>query len=365
MSKIKVAHVISSLKIGGAETVLYNILAHLNTDKYEHTVVFFHDGAFRKNIEQLGIKTVQIKKGLFSYDPIFLWNFFSTILKLTPDFIHASLWAANLLTRATARILKIKFICVIHTVPEHEGKIRNIIDNFTFFLAPKIVTVSHSIEKAIHKQYFGLKNKTLTITNGIDDKKLIVLSKKTGFIKKDFHYEQNFVIGNVGRFIEAKNQDLLLHAFAEIVKEFPHTRLIIIGHGPKKQELKNKAELLGIQQYVNFIIDQPAYRYYTIMDCFVLPSLYEGLPMALLEALAFSIPSIATSHDVIENNKSGLVIKPSLQDLISALRIIIQMEKAQRDRMGFYGNQVLQENFSIESMINLYGQLFENKNFQL
>ena len=104
------------------------------------------------------------------------------------------------------------------------------------------------------------------------------------------------LIGSVGRFIASKRYDLLIETLAELKKEANASsiHLVLVGHGIEEQKLRQQTKKLGLETHVHFIHDFPAYSYYPLFDCFALPSVREGLSMALLEAMSCGLPSIVT-----------------------------------------------------------------------
>src|SRR3989338_5352959 len=102
MKKKVLVHVISNLGIGGAETVLYQLLRRLSAQDFDHKVIYFHEGAYVAKIKQLGIPVYQVKGLVGAYDPVFFVRFFSLVSRLRPDCLHTVLWAANFLGRLAA-----------------------------------------------------------------------------------------------------------------------------------------------------------------------------------------------------------------------------------------------------------------------
>ena len=171
-----------------------------------------------------------------------------------------------------------------------------------------------------------------------------------------------YTIGAIGRFVLVKNYHILLEAYALIHQKFPHTRLVLVGHGPLEQQLRDQARQLNISAVVTFVINQPAHTYYPQFDCFVQPSQHEGLSIALLEALQAGVPVIVTGHDrhhtVIEDKKHGLVIEPnSVHELYEALMYYLL-----NPQVALYytksAQAYVQKNFCAERMAHQYDRLF-------
>ena len=358
----KILHVISSLKVGGAEQILFDILESLK-DNFEHEVVFFHDGPVRKRIEELGIKTTKITGLINIYDPIFLYRFVKKTINFKPDLISSSLWAANLLSRIFGKILKIPVINAIHALPIFEGKFRNKIDNISLKLATKVISVGETVSQELILKSLVNEQDLVTIQNGINYHSLVKKFKDFGLDKNDLGFKlDNIIIGNVGRFIKAKNQDLLIQAFKNINIEYPHTRLLLVGVGPEEQNLRDLAKGLGIENFVTFIVGQPAYKYLTIMDIFALPSKFEGLPIALLEAMACGLPTIVTgknnSHEIINPLENGLIIETDNINQLSHAIIKLILNPELKNKLALNGQNHIQQNYNITLMTNKYRNLF-------
>lgn len=343
MPKLRIVHLISSLKIGGAETVLYLLTKHLNTELFEQHVIYFHDGPIREQIEQLGIPVYQLHGSFFQYDPFFFSRLVKLLKKIKPDVIHSSLWAANFFGTFAAKKLKIPIICALHTVWQHEGTLRNVLNYINLPLVRNPVAVSQTVAESFQRKKL-CAGKIVVIPNGIDTSNLLKKSQEESITRKALSIsETDFIIGSVGRFVPVKNYDLLLDCASLLINKYSGIKIMLVGLGPQYQKLKSQAESLKISDHVYFVIGQPAYRYYKLFDCFVQPSTYEGLSMALLEALCFKIPCVVTgknsSHEIIKNNYNGLVIEPlNVDQLYQAIETVyldnLQKNKELRNRFG-------------------------------
>lgn len=139
------------------------------------------------------------------------------------------------------------------------------------------------------------QHKYMIIKNGVNvDKMSFNLEIRRAYRKK-YGLENNFVIGNVGRFNVQKNHKLLVDIFSEIYSSDRTARLFLIGVGELQDEIKRKVEMLGLQNVVIFHgASSEVYKLMQMMDVFVLPSLYEGLPVAGVEAQAAGLPIVLT-----------------------------------------------------------------------
>lgn len=357
-----IVHIITGLQRGGAETVLITLATELAQAPYHYkqSVIYFKDGPLRSDLESLGIDC---------YKASYI-STFSRIQKLKPDLIHSSLWSANFVARLYAKLLSIPVYCSLHNLSEHSGVFRNFIDALFPFTPTGFIAVSQEVKRS-YTQFLPPKKITI-IENGIPAAPWIRLcSPQAAAITPPPSPETvegltrnpgTYTIGAIGRFVPVKNYDLLLDAFALLHKDFPQTRLLLVGHGPLENSLRAQVIKLAISEAVTFIINKPAQEFYPLFDCFVQPSKHEGISIALLEALQAQLPVIVTGknkqHNVVEDDKHGLVIEPdSIQELYLALRkYILNPELAYNHAQE--GQSFINEKFSSASMAKKYHTLF-------
>jgi len=137
-----------------------------------------------------------------------------------------------------------------------------------------------------------VKNKLVIVKNGIDIEKFIFNEKTRSLLREVLGINDNeFVMGHVGRFSDEKNHTFLIDIFSEIVKFRPLSKLMLIGSGELELTIREKVKLLDLEEKVLFIGNvNNVYDYYQAMDCFVLPSKFEGLPIVGIEAQAAGLP---------------------------------------------------------------------------
>lgn len=366
MKRIRLVHIISSLKIGGAESVLVDLLNSLPPDQYEHHVIYFHDGPNRLHIQALGIPTYHLTGFLYRYDLLFWWRLYRLIQHIRPHLIHSALWAASFAARVVSSCASIPVICAVHAELGHHGRLRTLLDFYTLSYAHAIVAVSEGVAASLVAQ-LDITNaqKIVLIKNGIDS---VALQKKQEQQRKERSTiglaADHFVVGAVGRFVPVKLFDQLIAACAELAKKDESVRLLLIGMGPLEGSLRAQVHQLGLDERVVFVVGESAYGYYPLMDCFVLPSLQEGLSIALLEAMASTRACIVTSsdgkHPVVENKKNGMVIAPAnIPQLVDAIMSLI-VDKALKVQLGNNAQATVTKNFTLARVANSYSNLIKS-----
>ena len=373
---MKILHVITSLKIGGAESALYNLLEKFKNGKDEHYVAYFYDGPNVLKIKKLGFSVFQIKGLIYKYDFFAYLRLKKLVKKINPDVIHSALWSANIFSKLIAKKFNIPLICDLHSNFSYDGKLRGWIEKFTVKMADKYVAVSNSAKNGFIKTIIEelknksdqkkLINKILMIQNGIDVEKVRKKAFENKLSKEDLGFKSNdFIVGAVGRLEPIKSYDLLIESFALLCAKTKkkNIKLCIVGDGSQISFLKSLTEKLKISNQVNFVGQRTdVYRFYTIFDCFVLSSVSEGLSIALLEALCFGLPIITTSHDfkhdVIVNCQNGFLIPER-----NKLKLAQAIEKLYADSMLVKkirqaNLELVKSKFEIDRVKNNYQNLY-------
>lgn len=217
--------------------------------------------------------------------------------------------------------------------------------------AQKVVLLSKSLISRAEK--LGIeRSKTVVIPSGVDSKHFnperYEVKKKASQIKNQFGISDETVIGYVGRLYPAKGLTYLFHAVKKLQKRYGNIILLIVGDGALRNQLEAMARDLNIRSIFTGWQRDTA-PYYSIMDIFVLPSLFEGLPNVILEAMAMKIPVVATkvggNPDVLSNRENGFLVPVrNVQKLAFALEKLIE-DDALRAKMGAMNRQKVEACF--------------------
>lgn len=358
MKKKKLLHIISSLKIGGAESLLVDMIRELD-DEFEQHVIYFHPGPNVTRIEHQGIPVYRIRGLVSLYDPLFLKRLYGLVKSIAPNCIHTSLWAANFFGRIIAKFLKIPTLSVVHLGVNQDGFFRNILDRYTFFLATRTVAVSDDVAQTVEKKGFLKRGHIQVIRNGIDVEYLVQHGRRLCYTLAKLGLDKEHVVfGSVGRFIPRKNYTLLLSSFSQVHGLYPEARLVLIGTGPEEGRLRKTADELGIHDLVRFVVGELAYGYFPLFDCFVLSSLQEGLSIALLEAMSFGLAPIVTvaheKHEVIKSGENGICVPLNDAKSLSLSMGMLVGDGKLRESLGRKAYESVAKDYSMGRMINSY-----------
>jgi len=171
------------------------------------------------------------------------------------------------------------------------------------------------------------------------------------------------VIGVVGSLYPVKGHQFLLDALPSVVKRFPHIRLVVVGRGELEAELKARAQVLGLGEHVLFLgLREDVPRLLAIFDIFVLPSLSEGLSMAILEAMTSSKPVVTTrvggNAELVEDGATGLLVEPRNPSALGQALEQLLADEGKATAMGRRGCEKALREFSVDRMARRYEDLY-------
>lgn len=322
----RIAIITGSLETGGAETMVSRLVTNIDNDKFIVKLICiskFTNSPIEKVLQKNGIEVTYLNKtGGISIE---ILKTCSTLWKILNEFktdvVHTHLHGYHY-TLPWAMFHKCNFIHTIHTSPEKEfsKKMQLIFKVCSKIKKNTIVTVSPENEK-LTKKYYNLSDKRVKmIYNPVD------ISKYYKQVRDD----NKFTLINVGRQDKNKNQILILKSMVQLIREGYNVNLILVGDGECNQLLKQYVSEMNLNEYIEFtgIVDNVEY-YLSKADVFVLSSKYEGLPIAILEAMSSRLPIISTNVGGIKDivNDNGFLIKNNdVKDLVKHLKLLINDE---------------------------------------
>lgn len=292
---------------------------------------------------------------------------YSSFRRLEPNIVHVQYLAPGLIPIIAARLACMrKVIATVHIAGSYAyGTKAKVLLHIASFLCDRFICVSRGVEEfwfgdsqIFDSSTVNKSRKHYTVYNAIDTsavKQAVNTADKTK-IKRDMNIEGRPVIAIVGRLAEQKGHSILLAAMTQIVKEIPDVILIVIGNGPERQNLIEKTAYLQLDKNVLWLGAQSqnkVFECYSIMDIFVMPSLYEGFGLTAAEAMAAGLPVVASSieglSEVVENGVTGVLVPAG--DSVALSNAILQLlqspEKAKS--YGEKGRIRVERLFSLQS----------------
>lgn len=306
--KIKVAHVAGGLTTGGVEAVIYNYFSNMPKEDYELYYITYDtpNEQVQKRFEEIGFHVYEVCKKKE--------NFFKSckqVLDIIKEndiqIMHSHMTLMCFVTSILAKMCGVK-VCIAHS---HLAQDIKGIKKYVYALFKWLTKITAANWFACGQEaasyVYGKKalqnDKVVMMHNAIDTKKYSFSMERREETRQSLGIDANFCIGHVGRFTEQKNHMFLLEIMKEIVNLHDEARLFLFGEGPLDKEIRAKVAELELQNHVVFMgAVTDIERYYPAMDVFLLPSLYEGLAVSLVETQCNGLP-IVTSDTVTKEIK--------------------------------------------------------------
>jgi glycosyltransferase involved in cell wall biosynthesis len=360
--------------LGGVEVVIYNLSKKLIEKGYSVYLAVFKDGYVRQMFEEIGvnIKVFQ-RKNKVDLNPF--KEFYNFVKNEKIDVIHTHGHFPGIIGRFVGRLLKKKVISTYHLALNEDGHptITKILTKITLTFANYITFVSQKVEKSFFKDSmvfdYSLINKRnhFTIYNGVDieeiNKSLEGLDRN--LIRKYYEIDKDDIfLLNIGRLTEQKGQKYLIEAMRKIVKVNKNVKLVIIGEGELKEYLEKMIDQNSLEEHIKiFPPTRDIFKVMASADVFIFPSLWEGLPVVLIEAMAIGIPIIATNvtgiNEIITNNHDGILVESKNADTLADAVTDLINNKEKIKSLVLNANNTVKERFTLDRMSNYYESLYK------
>lgn len=316
--KTKVLIFVDRMRHGGIQQFIVENIKHINKSKLQIDILTLDDGQsypLEDTIKDLGCKFYKLK-GIWINNPLDYIKYAKAInnfFKEHDDYqvVHMNASSKNFLLLKYAKKYNIPVrIAHSHNIDfQTKNPIKKLIGNILKLPMRKYATDYFACSTIAGEWLFGKKNidnkKVKIINNAVDYEKFKYNEKTREKIRKEFNIKKNdLLIGHVGRFTNQKNHTFLIDIFFEITKQNKKAKLIMVGIGEKEEEIKQKVKDLNIEDKVIFAgFRNNINELMQAMDVFLLPSLYEGLGIVLIEAQAAGLPSITSDKVVPQEAK--------------------------------------------------------------
>ena len=367
--EIRVAFFISSMDVGGAERVVTNIIKNIDRRHFLPLLVLFSKrGRLLAELpEDLMILSLKELKGKYWYG--FQWlnllrQFCRTLKTIEPEVLVSFTWYPNAISIIAKILGKIRCRVIVSertSTFKYEGKFANGLRNLTLrFLYPHaglVIAPSGGIANHLVSLRRIAPEKIHVIHNPVEISVIKALSKHSS---SDvwFDKRRNIII-SVGRLGLEKGFDYLIRSIAILVQGGIDCFLVILGEGMQRPKLQALAGELGISARVSMPgFQKNPYQYVANSTLFVLSSLYEGFPNALLEAMSLGVPSVATRcptgpEEIIEDGVNGVLVAPGDEKALAEAMRQLLLDEDLRKRLGGAGEKRARD-FRVETIVGKY-----------
>lgn len=322
MRKVRLLQLVDRLGFAGAENLLYTFAGSVDRTRFDVHICTLRPGEGRSvaNLRDLGFPVIELDQH-HAYDLHILRTLVRYIRLHKIDIIHTHLLASDIMGRLAGFLTRRPVVSTIHNARvdlEIEPPYRRWMERWTARLwCRRLIVVSPILREEI-AAWFGLpQSRVIAIPNGIDTAHFRLPSSfNPAAARREMLGGDYRMVTNVAGLRPQKGQSYLVEAAAKVLAIHPDVRFAVVGAGPLRHEIEEQASSLGISD--RFLImglrtDVP--EILAASDVFVLSSLWEGMPLSLLEAMAAGCPAVATGvggvPELLKDRVTGLLVPPS------------------------------------------------------
>lgn len=322
--KIKIVYILPTLDRGGAERFFVDLIKNLDVNKFDPQLLLYKGGGdWGKELIDLGLelKILSKKPG---FDLINFWQIYRYLKKSKAEIVHVQLGFYVILAAYLAGVKKIVFTEV--NINLDETKIYRSLKRLILPLATKIIAVSVAVKKDLAKRYRLKIDNISVVYNGIEVDNFPAQALKTEAERKARFKgsKTNFVFATLGRLEEQKGQKYLIKAFKEA--KLKNSKLIIAGEGSLRNNLQKLISRLKLRSQVELSGPVQAREFFQKIDAFILPSLWEGMGIVLVEAALSARPviffDIPGASEVLNKDNAWPVKLKNIKELAKTMAVV-------------------------------------------
>ncbi|MBE6701169.1 MAG: glycosyltransferase family 1 protein [Ruminococcaceae bacterium] len=326
--KPKVIQVIPSFRTGGAEALVKNYLLAFDNENCNHEALVVGERCnypFEQVLLEAGVKITFLSE-LYKKNNLpgklghivnaLRWrsavrNYFK---KAKPDVVHCHLNVAQMIVPAVREFKTAKLFYTVHSDPDkYWGGGKNLKE---VKAVQKILSHNNIMFFALHsesvlkiKKYFGENVKVEVLHNAVDTAAFSPTAEKRAAYRKELNVaDDTMVVGHVGRFFEPKNHEFIIDVFSALNKKCNKSHLVLVGDGELRKKMEEKVKSLSLEDCVSFLGNRlDISNLLSAFDVFLFPSLWEGLPLTLIEAQAAELPCYVSDTVTRAIDRSNLM----------------------------------------------------------
>lgn len=359
---IKILHIVGIMNRGGIETFLMNVLRRVDHHQYRFYFLITREeeGDYDNEIKSLGGKLIHVKHiskiGYFRYRK----EIMDRIREHDFDVVHCHMNALSGFYLPIAKACHIPIrIAHCHSTKnslQDNGLLKMVIKNYLRISIRKSATHFLACGIKAGKWLFGeeiAKKKLILIWNGINAKAFSYDEEKNLSIRDALQLNtSDFIVGHVGRMNYPKNQVFIIDIFNELLKKMPHSKLVIVGEGPLREEIEARIIKYSLEKQVYLLgLRNDVSKLMSMFDVLLMPSHYEGFPVTALEAQAASLPCVLSSNisdevAIVDGLVEFVSLKAPLEEWVQALMDAFSLRRKDIDG----ASDLIQKGYDISSV---------------
>lgn len=356
--------------VGGAEEVRSVLMNNIDKEKFSVSLCCIGErGEIGQELSEKGFYIRALKKGWGLHNISSTFALLKLIKQSKPDIVHTCLFYANYHGRIAAKLAKVPIIVSEEqNVDKWKKKylVFLLIDWLLSKVTDRIIACSQAVKDFVLQNEKIETDKLLFVPNTFDHKKFVnhsSIEKKN--IKRALGLsDKDRIIGTVGSFSLQKGHIYLIKAMKEIVRNEPSCKLLMVGAGPLENELRKKADKLGLNKQIIFTGKRrDIFNLFSILEIFVLPSLWEGLPLVSLEAMAMAKPVVASQipgiTEVVIDGENGILVAPKNSNLLAKAILDLLKDSDRSKKMGELGKARILKHYNPQTYVSKIESLYE------
>jgi len=370
---VRILYVIENLFFGGGERAFAQIINGLDKKRYEIYVVCLLQGEFAEKIKNSATILSFNLRDRFSL--VKIYQLAKMIKEKDIQIVHSQGGRADFFARIAAKIAKVPVVISTVAMPPegyNVGLLKKgiyvLLDRFSERFVDRFIVVSEALKERLIKKHKIPSEKIVKICNGVEVEEYESRDEDAFKIREEFNISSNVpIVGFIGRLVWQKGLIYFVQAMKKIVSEMLPNReikFLIVGEGPLRKKLEILVKKLDIRDVVIFAgFRRDVKEVLSSLEILVLPSIREGQPIILLEAMAMGKPIVATNiegiNETVINEVTGILVSPKNPRTLAEAIVYLLEDKKRATEMGRMGKKIVNEKFNIKNKINQYEQLYE------
>ncbi len=330
--------VLGKLKSGGVESIMFSYYKKLDKENYQYDFVYEEasDSEFPLDLIDMGANAFCVPN--ISSPLSYIKEIRKIIKKGNYKIVHSNLNTLSVFSLFAAATCNVKYrILHNHSTSSNKEKKRDIIKKVLRPLNLVFTNKKAACSELAARWMYGSssfdKGQVHVFNNGIDIDRFKFDPVFRTEIREKYNLENKKVVGHVGRFVTTKNHLFIIDVFSEIIKNDPDSVLMLVGDGELMDSVKDYVNKRSLSNSVIFTgVCDDVYKYYSAFDVFILPSLYEGLPVVAMEACASGLPVILSDQITKECAISDNVCFLPINDTVCWVKKICESSVLDRER---------------------------------